>query len=158
MVESQIREHLAQATLGAEHQAQSTRLSTLRLINAAVRDRDIAIRAEHCAGDGALASDAAILELLQKMIVQRQRSADGYEESGRLDLADRERAEIEVIREFLPKPLSEAEVQAAVTDVLTEIGAGDLRDLARVMSRLKEKYAGRMDFCAAGVWVKNALS
>lgn len=160
MNERPIRDLLAAATAAcaASPKPHSTRLATLRLINAAVRDRDIAIRAEHCVGDGAHASDAAIMQLLEKMISQREQSASGYEEAGRLDLADRERAEIDVIREFLPKPLSQEEAEAAVAEVLTETGAGDLRDLGRVMSKLKEKYAGRMDFGLAGAWVKDALS
>ena len=158
MNESSIRERLALATSDAEQGAQCTRLATLRLINCAIRDRDIEIRAEHCAGDGALASDEAIRQLLEKMIVQREKSANGYDEAGRLEMADRERAEIDVIREFLPRPLSAEEAEAAVAAVISETGAGDLRDLSRVMHRLKQLYAGRMDFGRAGGWVKDALS
>ena len=153
-----IRERLAEATKAAEAQSDSTRLATLRLINAAIRDRDIAIRAEHCAGDGAVAPDDAILQLLGVMVKQREDSARAYDEAGRLEQADRERAEIAVIRDLMPAPLSQAEAEAAVAETITEIGAGDLRDMGRVMARLKERYAGRMDFGRAGVSVRNALS
>ena len=158
MEDKSIRERLALATSAAEQGAQCTRLATLRLINCAIQDRDIAIRAEHCAGDGASASEDSIRQLLEKMIAQREKSAADYEEAGRLELAERERAEIEVVREFLPPKLSPEEAEAAVAAVIHETGAGDLRDLGRVMHRLKELYAGRMDFSRAGGWVKDALS
>lgn len=131
----------------------------LRLINAAVRDRDLAARSDPRASEiAARAPDATILSLLSTMIQQREASARDYEESGRLDLAERERAEIAVVREFLPPPLSEAESKAAVALAIQEMGADDLRDLGRVMSWLKARYAGRMDFHRAGGWVKDALT
>ncbi|MEL6980351.1 MAG: GatB/YqeY domain-containing protein [Pseudomonadota bacterium] len=153
-----MRERLAAATKEAEGGGDSTRLSTLRLINAAIRDRDIALRAEQRPGESASrASDATVLHLLFTMIKQREESARSYEESGKLDLADRERAELAVIREFLPEPLSDAEAKEAVRRAVAEIGADDLRDLGRVMTRLKQAYAGRMDFTSACETVREAL-
>lgn len=153
-----MRERLAEATKEAEARSNPTRLATLRLMGAAIRDRDMAARAEKAAGErSAQASDAALLQLLLTMIKQREESARGYEEGGRLDLADRERAELAVIREFLPEPLSPAEAQAAVRRTIEEAGAVDLRDLGRVMSRLKQAYAGRMDFTLAATWARDAL-
>ncbi len=130
------------------------RLSTLRLINAAIKDKDIALRGE---GTDALVSDDDILAILAKMIKQRQESATTYEEAGRLELAEKERAEIEMIEEFLPRQLSEAEVQAVVKKVVAEIGAENIRDMGRVMGTLKSRYAGQMDFGKAGAAVKGLL-
>ena len=137
------------------------RLSTLRLINAAIKDKDIALRGEgtDLRGEGtdALVSDDDILAILAKMIKQRQESATTYEEAGRLELAEKERAEIEMIEEFLPRQLSEAEVQAVVKKVVAEIGAESIRDMGRVMGTLKSRYAGQMDFGKAGAAVKGLL-
>ncbi|MBZ0128421.1 MAG: GatB/YqeY domain-containing protein [Rhodobacteraceae bacterium] len=130
------------------------RLSTLRLINAAIKDRDIAVRSD---GNDAGVADAEILAILVKMIKQRQESATTYEEAGRLELAEKELAEIEVIREFMPRQMDEAEAKAAVKAVVSEIGAESIRDMGRVMAALKEKYAGQMDFGKAGSAVKELL-
>lgn len=154
-----IRNRLTEATKRAEANQDSTRLCMLRLINAAVRDRDLAERSRRCLCDGdAKAPDATILSLLSTMIHQRENSAENYEESGRLDLAERERAEIAVVREFLPEPLSEAESRAAVNQAIAEMGARNLRDLGRVMSWLKARYPGQMDFNRACGWVKDSLT
>lgn len=133
------------------------RLSTLRLINAAIKDREIAdrVNAGECA-DGA--ADPAVAELLAKMIKQRQDSASQYEDAGRLELADRENAEIAIIREFLPPALSDAEAADAVKDAIAKTGAASLKDMGAVMTALKADYAGRMDFGKAGKNVKAALS
>lgn len=130
------------------------RLSTLRLINAAIKDREIASR-----GDGVEAgvSDADILAILGKMVRQRQDSARAYEEGGRLELAEKELNEIKVIEEFLPRQLTAAEVEAAINAALAETGASSIRDMGRVMAVLKAKYTGQMDFGAAGPMLKNRL-
>ena len=130
------------------------RLSTLRLINAAIKDRDIAVRSD---GNDAGVADAEILAILVKMIKQRQESATTYEEAGRLELAEKELAEVQVIREFMPRQMDEAEAKAAVKAVVSEIGAESIRDMGRVMAALKEKYAGQMDFGKAGSAVKELL-
>lgn len=132
------------------------RLSTLRLINAAIKDKDIASRGvgdeeARCCGD------SEVLAILGKMTKQRQESARAYEEGGRLDLAERERQEVKVIEEFLPKQLGEDEVAKAVQDVITATGAGSIRDMGKVMGELKARYTGQMDFGRVGPMVKDQL-
>ncbi|MCB1313691.1 MAG: GatB/YqeY domain-containing protein [Sedimentitalea sp.] len=130
------------------------RLSTLRLVNAAIKDQEIAAR-----GDGreAEVGDAEVLSILGKMTKQRQESARAYEEGGRLDLAERERAEIGVIEEFLPRQLDADEVAAAVRAAVDSTGAQSIRDMGKVMAELKAKYAGQMDFGKVGPLVKDRL-
>lgn len=133
----------------------AARLSTLRLINAAIKDREIAARGSGEDGDGI--GDAEVLAILGKMTKQRQESARAYEEGGRLDLAEREREEIKVIEEFLPRQLSDAEVEKAVRQVVSETGAESIRDMGKVMAALKARYTGQMDFGKAGPQVKDQL-
>lgn len=131
------------------------RLSTLRLINAAIKDQDIAARN----GDNSEGVDeASILAILGKMVKQRQESVRAYEEGGRLDLAEREREEIAVISEFLPQQLSEDEVNAAVDSAIAETGASSIRDMGKIMGALKSKYTGQMDFGVVGPMIKDRLS
>jgi uncharacterized protein YqeY len=131
------------------------RLSTLRLINAAIKDKDIAARAE---GNDDGVGDTEVLAILDKMAKQRMESARAYEEGGRLDLAERELAEVQVIQEFLPQQL-DAEAEAkAVDDAIAEIGADSIRDMGKVMATLKAKYTGQMDFGKVGPMVKARLS
>ena len=132
----------------------ATRLSTLRLITAAIKDRDIAKRGE--GGDGEVTDDE-ILAILGKMVKQRQESARVYEEGGRLELAEKELDEVRIIEEFLPKQLSEDEVNAAVEAAVAAVGAETIRDMGRVMGELKGKYTGRMDFGLVGPMVKARL-
>ncbi|WP_298846016.1 GatB/YqeY domain-containing protein [uncultured Ruegeria sp.] len=132
------------------------RLSTLRLINAAIKDRDIAARAlenEEVKGCG----DAEVLEILGKMTKQRKESARAYEEGGRLDLAEREMQEVTVIEEFLPKQLDDDEVSKAIQAAISATGAGSIRDMGRVMGELKTRYTGQMDFGKVGPMVKDHL-
>ncbi|MCA0906249.1 MULTISPECIES: GatB/YqeY domain-containing protein [Ruegeria] len=132
------------------------RLSTLRLINAAIKDRDIAARAsdnEEVKGCG----DAEVLEILGKMTKQRKESARAYEEGGRLDLAEREMQEVAVIEEFLPKQLDDDEVSKAIQAAITSTGAGSIRDMGKVMGELKTRYTGQMDFGKVGPMVKDHL-
>ena len=131
------------------------RLATLRLVNAAIKDRDIAVRSE---GNADGIPDADILAVLAKMVKQRIDSATIYEEAGRLELAEQERSEIEVIEDFLPKQLSEDETRAAVQKAITDTGAGSIRDMGRVMGALKAAYTGQMDFGKAGGAVKELLA
>ena len=130
------------------------RLSTLRLINAAIKDQDISARGD---GKEAGVSDAEVLSILSKMTKQRQESARAYEEGGRLDLAERERAEVEVIQEFLPRRLDDEEVARAVTAAVEQTGAGSIRDMGKVMAELKSRYTGQMDFGKVGPLVKDRL-
>lgn len=131
------------------------RLGTLRLVNAAIKDREIALRGGDGAGE---VGDAEVLEILAKMVKQRRESVRAYEEAGRLELAAGEEAEIEVIEEFLPRQLDEAETGRAIDEAVAETGAASIRDMGRVMGALKARYAGRMDFAAAGPRVKERLS
>ena len=150
-----LRKRFADATKDAMKSKEAARLSTLRLISAAIKDRDIAARSD----DGAEGvSDDEILAVLAKMIKQRQDSAKAYEEAGRIELADSERAEIKVISEFLPRQLSAEETEAAVAAAVAEGGAESIRDMGKVMAVLKGKYAGQMDFGKVGPAVKAALS
>ena len=129
------------------------RLSTLRLMNAAIKNADIeAERAGKSLGEDEL------LGLLQKMIKQRQESVDIYEKGGRKELADQERGEIEVIKGFLPQQMSEVEAKAAIAAVIKDIGASGMKDMGKVMAALKERHAGRMDFGKASGLVKGLLS
>ncbi len=132
----------------------AARLSTLRLISAAIKDREIAARGDD--GETEI-GDAEVLAILGKMVKQRQESARAYEEGGRLDLAERELSEIEVIEEFLPRQLDEDEVSAAISKAVETTGASSIRDMGRVMAELKGRYMGRMDFGKVGPQVKDQL-
>ena len=132
----------------------TTRLGTLRLINAAIKDQDI----ERRGGDSDTGcTDDDILGILGKMSKQRLESARAYEEGGRLDLAEQERAEIKVIEEFLPRQLDDEEVAKAIDAAITDTGANSIRDMGKVMGHLKDQYTGQMDFGAVGPQVKDRL-
>ena len=150
-----LRTRLTDAMKEAMRNKEATRLSTLRLINAAIKDRDIALRGNGGGGEGA--SDDEVLGILGKMVKQRQESAKAYEEGARLELAEKERAEIVVIEEYLPKQLSADETAQAVRDAIAKIGAESIRDMGKVMGELKGKYMGRMDFGKVGPMVKDML-
>ena len=146
-----LRDRLQAALKDAMKAKQADRLSTLRLINAAIKDRDIASR-----GDGGpeMVSDADITAIMGRMVKQRQESARAYEEGGRLELAEKELQEIVVIQEFLPRQMTETEVEAAIAAAIAETGAASIRDVGRVMAVLKGRHAGQMDFGAVGALVK----
>ena len=153
----ELRDKISEALKTAMREKDAVRLSTLRLINAAIKDRDIAKRSEGGDGGDAGVGGSEILQILGKMVKQRQESARAYEEGGRLELAEKERSEIKVIEEFLPKQLSEEEAEAADDAAIAEAGAQSIRDMGKVMAVLKGKYTGRMDFGKAGPMVKNRL-
>jgi len=150
-----LRDRINAALREAMRSQDKTRTSTLRLMLAAIKDREVAMRGED--GPDRL-DDRAVIELLAKMIRQREESIASYEQAARMELAEHERAEIAVIREFLPKPLTTAEVEAAIDEAITETGAASIRDMGKVMNRLKADYAGRMDFADAGMRIKRALA
>lgn len=150
-----LRTRISDALKQAMRDKDAKRLSTLRLINAAIKDREIAARA---GDEEAEVGDDAVLAILGKMSKQRLESVRAYEEGGRLDLAESERDEIGVIEEFLPRQLSEKETRAAVDAAVTEIGATSIRDMGKVMAILKSKYTGQMDFGKVGPAVKDRLS
>ena len=149
-----LRDRLSDALKTAMREKDAARLSTLRLISAAIKDRDIALRGEG-RDDGM--TEAEILAVLGRMVKQRHDSATVYEEGGRLELAERERAEVAVIEEFLPRPLRQEEIETAVSDAIAELGATSIRDMGRVMALLKERHTGRADFGAVGAMVKARL-
>ncbi len=150
-----MRDRIMNAMKMAMKDKDKLRVSTLRLVNAAIKEREIALRSNEDAGE----IDASeILQILSKMVKQREESAKAYEDAGREDLSARERSEIKVIREFLPKPLSDEEVVKAVQSAVKETGASSIKDMGKVMGALKAQYTGRMDFGAAGAAVKAALA
>ncbi|MCE5972628.1 GatB/YqeY domain-containing protein [Sinirhodobacter sp. WL0062] len=149
-----MRERIATALKDAMKMKEQERLSTLRLINAAIKDREIALRGT---GDGGSVGDAEVLAILGKMVKQRQESARAFEEGGRLELAEKEMGEARVIEEFLPRQLEAEEVSEAIDKAIAKVGASSIRDMGRVMGELKAKYTGQMDFGAVGPMVKDKL-
>ncbi|WP_299546090.1 GatB/YqeY domain-containing protein [uncultured Tateyamaria sp.] len=149
-----LRTKISAALKQAMRDKDADRLSTLRLINAAIKDKDIDARA---AGQDDGVGEAEVLAILGKMVKQRNESAKTYEEGGRLDLAERELGEIKVIEEFLPQKLGADASAKAVDDAIAEVGAESIRDMGKVMGVLKSKYTGQMDFGAVGPMVKERL-
>ena len=150
-----LRTRITDALKQAMRDKDAARLSTLRLINAAIKDKDIAARAT---GTDEGVPDSEVLAILGKMAKQRLESARAYEEGGRLDLAERERSEIVIIEEYLPRQLNEEETAAAVEAAISEIGAESIRDMGKGIGALKGKYTGQMDFGKVGPMVKDRLS
>jgi uncharacterized protein len=148
-----MRQRLTEALKEAMRAGDKRRISTVRLMSAALKDRDIEARG---AGKGQ-ASDEEILSLLQKMIKQRQESADIYAKAGRADLETQEREEITIINSFLPAQMDEAEMRAAIAAAIAETGAASMKEMGKVVGALKAKYAGRMDFGKASGLVKGLL-
>ena len=148
-----MREILAAQLKDALKSGDKRRISTIRLIQAAIKDRDIAARG---AGKEPV-NDEEIMLILAKMVKQRDESARIYEEANRLELAAQEREEIEVIKSFLPKQLGEDEVRQLCAKVITDVGADGLRDMGKCMAALKERYPGQMDFGKASGVVKTLL-
>ena len=148
-----MRQRFTEAMKEAMKAGDRPRLSTVRMIQAALKDKDIEARG---AGRGQ-ATEEEILALLQKMIKQRQESVAIYAQAGRQELADQERAEIAVIQGFLPQPLDEAETRAAIQTAIAETGAASMKDMGKVIGALRGKYAGQMDFAKASALVKEML-
>ena len=149
-----LRERINEAVKGAMKAQEKLKLSTLRLVNAAIMNADIEAQ---MAQKPALTDDD-ILGVLQKLIKQRQDSVAAYEQGGRKELADQERAEIEFIKTFLPQQLSEAEAKEAIAAAIKDIGAAGMKDMGKVMAALKERHVGRMDFGKASGVVKGMLA
>ena len=148
-----LRERIGEAVKTAMKAKQPERVSILRLMNSALKDRDIVLR-----GEGAAEmTETDVVAVLSRMVKQRQESVRAFDEGGRADLADKERAEIAVIEEFLPRQLTAAEVEAAVGAAIAATGAASVKDMGRVMAELKAHYTGQMDFGAVGPMVKARL-
>ncbi len=150
-----LRDQLNTAVKEAMKARDQKRLGTLRLIQANIKDKDIAARTAE-SHDGI--SDDEILALFGKLIKSREDSIALYEKGGRPELADAEKAEIAVIREFMPRQLDETETRAAIAAVVAQTGAASLKDMGKVMAALKEHYTGTMDFGKAGALIKAQLS
>jgi uncharacterized protein YqeY len=146
-----MRDRLAQATKAALKAQDRARLSTLRLISAALQEREIAQRTDSL-------SEPDTLAVLQKMLKQRRDSLAIYQGAGRQDLADQEAKEIAVIEEFLPKQMDEGAVRSAIASVIKDVGASGPREMGKVMAALKSRYAGQMDFGKASALVKELLA
>jgi uncharacterized protein YqeY len=145
-----MRDRLTAATKAALKAQDKPRLSALRLISAALQQADIAAKKP--------IPDPEIPAVLQRMIKQRRESLAIYAQAGRKAQADQEAVEIAVIEEFLPQPMNEAEARAAVAAAIEEVGAASAKDMGKVMGALKARYAGRMDFAKASLWVKERLT
>ncbi len=150
-----LRTRLKEALKTSMKAKEQVAVSTLRLILTAIKDRDIAARAKGI-DDGI--SDTEILQVLQTMVRQRHESIELYKQGGRNELADQERLEIEVIESFMPRQLDNAEVEAAILEVISDTGAESIKDMGKAMSALREKYAGQMDFGYASATLKAQLA
>jgi uncharacterized protein YqeY len=148
-----MREKFSSELKAAMKAGEKRRVDTIRMIMAALKDKDIEAR-----GQGKAVSGEDILALLQKMVKSRKESLEIYEKAGRTDLATQESEEIAVIHSFLPQQLTEAEVEQAISTAIAETGAASIKDMGRVVAALKGKYAGRMDFGKASALVKEKLS
>ncbi|MHA1538496.1 MAG: GatB/YqeY domain-containing protein [Alphaproteobacteria bacterium] len=149
-----LREELA-AGLASTMQAKDARaVSTIRLILAALKDRDIAARDK---GDGQGIDEAEILRMLRTMVAQRRESIETYEKGCRMELAQQESEEIDIIQRFLPEEMSDGDADAAIEGLIVELGASSLKDMGRTMAALRERYPGRMNFTKANSLVKSRL-
>ena len=148
-----LRDKINEAVRTAMKSQDKRRVSTLRLVNAAIKNADI--ESERA---GKPLADDDLLGILQKMIKQRQESVEIYDKAGRKELADQERGEIEIIKGFMPQQMSEAEAKAAIAEVIKETGAQGVKDMGKVMAALKQGYAGKMDFGKASGLVKSLLA
>lgn len=148
-----LRDDINSALKGAMKAGDARRVSTLRLVNSAIKNADIEARGQ---GKGPLADDE-LLSLLQKMIKQRQESVELYVKGGREELAQQEREEIAIISVYLPAQMSADEANAAIAAIISETGASSIKDMGKVMAALKERHAGKMDFAKASALVKDML-
>jgi uncharacterized protein len=152
--EAMLRERLTEELKTAMKAKDQRTVSTVRMILAALKERDIAVRDK---GNRDGIADPEIVEMMQKLVRQRRDSIELYEKGGRPELAQQEAEEIAVIERYLPKAMDEAEATAAISAAIAETGASNIKDMGRVMAHLKERYAGRMDFAKAGALVKQKL-
>jgi uncharacterized protein len=150
-----IRDDIKAALVSAMKSGDKARTATLRLVQSAIKNRDIELRG---AGDAPADDDVLVTEVLQKMIKQRRESIALYEQGGRRELADAEQAEVAVIEHFLPRQMSEDEARAAIDAIVAETGAASLKDMGRVMAALKARHAGGLDMSRASSLVKARLS
>ena len=150
-----LREQITADMKEAMKAGDKRRTGTLRLMNAAIKDKDINSRVD--GHDSALTSDTGIMELFIKMVKQRQDSIAAFEQGGRPELAQAEREEMAIIQNYMPKQMNDNEAKAAVAAIITNLGATSVKDMGKVMAELKAKYAGQMDMAKAGAVVKSLL-
>lgn len=150
-----LRETISAAVKEAMKSGDKKKLSTLRLMSSAIKDKDINSRTD--GHDSALTPDSGVVELFAKMVKQRQESATAFDQGGRPEMAQSERGEIAVIQSFMPKQLSEDEAKVVVSGIIKAVGATSVKDMGKVMAELKLKYAGQMDMAKAGAIVKALL-
>ena len=155
MADAILRDRIKSELKDAMKARETRKTATLRLISAALKDRDIAARSK-AVQDGV--EEAEILQMLQTMVKQRQESIDHYEQGGRLELAEQEREEIAIINTFLPQQLDESAIEGVVGGLIDELGAETIKDMGRTMTALRERYAGQMDFGRASAIVKARLA
>lgn len=149
-----IRDDIKAAQVAAMKAGDKTRLGTIRLMAAKIKDRDIELRTGTAPAD----DDAMVTDVLQKMVKQRRESIAMFEQGGRQELADIELAEVAVIEDFLPAQLSDDDAAAAIHAIVTELGAESLKDMGRVMAAVKERHGSELDMSKASGWVKAALA
>ena len=149
-----MRDRLMNSLKEAMKAKDTARISTIRMVQAAIKDLEIANRTK----PGATTSDGDIASLLSKLVKQREESAKIYDEGGRPELASKEREEIAIIGDFMPKQLSEAEVTEIIRGIIAEVGAASVKDMGKVMAPLKERYPGQLDFAKASGQIKALLS
>lgn len=150
-----MRENISKSLQTAQKEKDQKAVATMRLILAALKDRDIAARAK---GHQDGIDDQEILAMLQTMIKQRQESMKLYEQGGRLDLVEQEQHEIEIIKKFLPEQLSEEEMSDVIDGLIRETGAASIKDMGKIMALIREKYMGKMDFGRASSLIKDKLA
>jgi uncharacterized protein YqeY len=146
-----LRDDISNDTKEAMKAGQALRVSTLRLINAAI------LQKETSGAERLKLNDAEIVDVMQKMVKQRQESLEIYEKAGRAELAAKEREEIEIISKYLPKQMSDIEAASAISALIKELEASTLKDMGRTMAALKQRFSGQMDFGKAGAQVKKLL-
>jgi uncharacterized protein len=150
-----IRDQLNADMKDAMKSGDKRKLATIRLMNAAIKDKDINARTE--GHDSEKLPDPALIELFAKMVKQRQDSIEAYEQGGRAELAQQEREEMEIIQSYMPKQMSEGEAKAAIAAIISSVGATSIKDMGKVMAELKARHAGQMDMGKAGAMIKAIL-
>ena len=150
-----LREKLVQDMKDAMKSGDKKKLATIRLMNSAIKEKDINSRTE--GHDSALTSDAGLLDIFTKMVKQRQDSIAAFDQGGRAELAQNERDEMAIIQSYMPRQMEEGAVKAAIAGIVKETGATSIKDMGKVMAELKARYAGQMDMAKAGGLVKALL-
>lgn len=153
-----LRDAVKSALVTAMKAKDDKAVTTLRMAQSAIKNRDIELRGGTAPAPGSAEEDAMIIDVLGKMVKQRRESASSYRAGGREDMAAAEEAEIAILEGFMPKQMSEAEAQVVIGEIIAEAGAASIKDMGKVMGLIKTRFAGQIDMGRAGAWVKAALS